>query len=233
MSYTLVLEWMPGDLYMSAVTARCTAPTSSYSVVWLPPNKVYQITLYCGSTSLVSFLVGAFRGKAWSYMKRALLFIFMTVCVLGMSACSSKDAMPETSDSASNPVQNTDISNLNGGKIWSEQDIVSMFSLVQETDWEYIDCVLIPDHASDRVGAVLFRNDKEQTSNVAFFDADGYFQQYGTYARMSDEPDFQYLGGGAVTFKLETEDGIIYNYTITISIDDSNVNFKAEDDLPK
>ena len=78
-------------------------------------------------------------------MKRALLFIFMTVCVLGMSACSSKDAMPETSDSASNPVQNTDISNLNGGKIWSEQDIVSMFSLVQETDWEYIDCVLIPD----------------------------------------------------------------------------------------
>lgn len=28
-------------------------------------------------------------------MKRALLFIFMTVCVLGMSACSSKDAMPE------------------------------------------------------------------------------------------------------------------------------------------
>ena len=61
---------MPGDLYMSAVTARCTAPTSSYSVVWLPPNKVYQITLYCGSTSLVSFLVGAFRGKAWSYMKK-------------------------------------------------------------------------------------------------------------------------------------------------------------------
>ena len=72
MSYTLVLEWMPGDLYMSAVTARCTAPTSSYSVVWLPPNKVYQITLYCGSTSLVSFLVGAFRGKAWSYMNISL-----------------------------------------------------------------------------------------------------------------------------------------------------------------
>lgn len=73
MSYTLVLEWMPGDLYMSAVTARCTAPTSSYSVVWLPPNKVYQITLYCGSTSLVSFLVGAFRGKAWSYMSSTTL----------------------------------------------------------------------------------------------------------------------------------------------------------------
>lgn len=77
MSYTLVLEWMPGDLYMSAVTARCTAPTSSYSVVWLPPNKVYQITLYCGSTSLVSFLVGAFRGKAWSYMSKAFIVLWM------------------------------------------------------------------------------------------------------------------------------------------------------------
>lgn len=166
-------------------------------------------------------------------MKRALIFILMTVCILGMSACGSKDAMPETSDSVSNPVQITDTSNLNGEKIWSEQDIASMFSLVQEIDWEYIDCVLIPDHASDRIGAVLFRNDKEKTSNVAFFDADGYFQPYGTYARMSDEPDFQYLGDGAVTFKLETEAGTIYNYTLTISIDGSNVNFKAEDNLPK
>ena len=50
---------------------------------------------------------------------------------------------------------------------------------------------------------------------------------------MSDEPDFQYLGDGAVTFKLETEDGTIYNYTLTISIDGGNVNFKAEDNLPK
>lgn len=85
MSYTLVLEWMPGDLYMSAVTARCTAPTSSYSVVWLPPNKVYQITLYCGSTSLVSFLVGAFRGKAWSYMKsnRYLTIGLLTGFIVG------------------------------------------------------------------------------------------------------------------------------------------------------
>ena len=81
MSYTLVLEWMPGDLYMSAVTARCTAPTSSYSVVWLPPNKVYQITLYCGSTSLVSFLVGAFRGKAWSYMNNFTFEEINLMCI--------------------------------------------------------------------------------------------------------------------------------------------------------
>ena len=92
MSYTLVLEWMPGDLYMSAVTARCTAPTSSYSVVWLPPNKVYQITLYCGSTSLVSFLVGAFRGKAWSYMKikRTILIILVVLSIVLIDTVQAK-----------------------------------------------------------------------------------------------------------------------------------------------
>lgn len=101
MSYTLVLEWMPGDLYMSAVTARCTAPTSSYSVVWLPPNKVYQITLYCGSTSLVSFLVGAFRGKAWSYMSSGQFWWGMTTglvagAVVGMSVAPSRREMKKT-----------------------------------------------------------------------------------------------------------------------------------------
>ena len=102
MSYTLVLEWMPGDLYMSAVTARCTAPTSSYSVVWLPPNKVYQITLYCGSTSLVSFLVGAFRGKAWSYMRtcassmRTKPFAKGAMTACGLSAPPTSNRMYST-----------------------------------------------------------------------------------------------------------------------------------------
>lgn len=166
-------------------------------------------------------------------MKRVLIFILMTVCILGMSGCASKDATLKESNSISNSDQNADTSNPERRKNWSEQDIASMFSHVQETDWEYIDCVLIPDHASDRIGAVLFYNDKKQTSNVAFFDADGDFQQCGTFAKMSAEPGFKYLGDGAVTFKLETEDGTVYNCTLTISIDDSEVNFKVEDDLAK
>ncbi len=133
-------------------------------------------------------------------------------------------ASQKTLDSVSNP---------NEDKNWSEQDITSMFSRAQEADWEYIDCVLIPDHASDRIGAVLFWNNMNKTSNVAFFDANGYYQQCGTYGKMPAEPDFTYLGDGAVTFKLEAENGTIYNYTLTISIDGNNVNFIAEDDLPK
>ncbi len=156
-------------------------------------------------------------------MKRMLIFVLTIACILGVSGCGSRGIVTETSAPASNP----------NGTSWSEQDITSMFSQVKETDWEYIDCVLISDYASDCVGALLFWDDKKETSNVAFFNADGYYQQCGTYAKMSAKPDFTYLGDGSVTFKLETEDGTIYNYTITISIDGNNVNFKAEDDFPK
>ena len=118
-------------------------------------------------------------------------------------------------------------------KTWSEHDLRSMFSNITRTDLEYIDCVLMPDHASNRVGAVLFRNNTHGTSNVAFFDADGYFQQCGTYAQTADEPNFTYLGDGAVTFQLKAEDNTVYNYTLTLSIEGNGVYFKAEDNLYK
>ncbi len=38
-------------------------------------------------------------------MKRVLIFILMTVCILGMSGCGSKDATPKESDSVSNSGQ--------------------------------------------------------------------------------------------------------------------------------
>lgn len=166
-------------------------------------------------------------------MKRAGGFIFTTVCILVMSSCGSQVTVPEASNSTSNPIQKIETSNPNEGKDWSEQDITSMFCRAQETDWEYIDCVLIPDYASDRIGAVLFWDDEKKTSNVAFFDADGYYQQCGIYAKMSAQPDFAYLGNGAVEFKLETDDGTIYNSTLTISIDGSDVHFIFKDDLLK
>lgn len=77
----------------------------------------------------------------------------------------------------------------------------------------------------------FFWNSTNKTSNVAFFDGDGYFQQSGIYAKAADEPNFTYLGDGAVTYQLKHEDGIVYNYTLTISIDGGGVNFKAESDL--
>lgn len=166
-------------------------------------------------------------------MKKVLAFILTFVCIFGMYGCGSTGTVAETSNSAGNPVQNADDTQPNEKKDWSEQDIISLFDQSRETDWEYIDCILISDHASDHIGAVLFRDDQKQTGNVAFFDENGVYQKCGVSAKIPDEPDFTYLGDGAVTFKLEADDGTIYNCTLTISIDDGNVTFKAEDDLPE
>jgi hypothetical protein len=50
--------------------------------------------------------------------------------------------------------------------------------------FEIVDSVVIPDFAYDRVGAVLYVNNKNQTSCVAFLDADGYYQSAGAYAKL-------------------------------------------------
>lgn len=164
-------------------------------------------------------------------MKRVLIFVLTILCVFGMSGCGRKAPVPETSAPVSVPAQTVETGSPDGEKTWSEQDIADLFSRVQKKDWEYRDCVLMPDHAGDRVGAVLFRNDQEGTSSVAFFRADGSCQQCGTYAKLPLNPGFTYLGNGTVTFQLESEDGTTYPFAITISVDGSEVNFKTESDL--
>lgn len=116
---------------------------------------------------------------------------------------------------------------------WSEQDMIDMFSDIRKEEWIYKECVVIPDDASGRVGAVLFQDNTHGTSNVAFFDCEGGFQQCGTYAELAEEPNFTYLGDGAVTFQLKAENGMTYHHTLTISMDGENVSFKAEDEFVK
>lgn len=112
--------------------------------------------------------------------------------------------------------------------ICSEQEVMSMFSEAKGSEWEYISHVLTPDCASDRVGAVLFRDKSKETVNVAFFDQDGGFQQCGISAELADQPEFEYLGDGTVAFKIKAEDGQIYPYKITISVKGNHVDFKAD-----
>ncbi len=144
-------------------------------------------------------------------MKRFISFVVMMLFAFGMVSCSQQEQSKE----------------------WSEQEILTMFESNREESWDIIDCVLIPDYAYDMVGAVLFWDNENETSNVAFLDADGHYQKCGTHAKTAAEANFSYFGNGALTYKLTTDDGTVYNYMLTISIDGSDVQFKAEDDLPK
>lgn len=170
-------------------------------------------------------------------MPKLRVFCLIFVVVLMMSACgrqanipgegetssSSTESVPESSGLFTEPVPE---------KVWTEQEIASMFYRTnREGKLEYIDCVLVSDKASDRVGAVLFRDPDEETTNVAFYDEDGFANQCGVYAKPAPDSDFEYLGDGKVTFQLETEDGVVYRHALTISVDGSDVFFVSEDDL--
>ena len=111
-------------------------------------------------------------------MGKVLMIFLFVVCLFGMSGCSSADTALETSSALNMPVQSTEVSvsdekGANEKESWMEEDIKSMFFRIKEEDWEYADCVLFPDQASERVGAALFWDNESGTSNVAFFDAGG------------------------------------------------------------
>lgn len=117
-------------------------------------------------------------------------------------------------------------------KSWTVGEITALFTSANAdapADLTIIDSIVIPDLAYDRVGAVLYRNNEKQTSNVAFLDAEGYCQTVGIYAKACADSRFAYCGDGTVAFDLETEEGAVRRYQVSISIEGGNVNFTVSD----
>lgn len=164
-------------------------------------------------------------------MKKSGVLFLSFICALLMSACGKEESLLAESVSDNSPSAES-VPSEDG--IRSEEKIVSMFeNMNQDGSLEYIDCVPVSDKAGDRIGAVLFWNPDKETTNVAFFAADGTAQQCAIAAKTASNPDFEYLGDGKVMFQMETESGVLYHQTITISIDGSSVRFISEDDLQK
>ena len=163
-------------------------------------------------------------------MLKSKVFCLIFVAVLMMSACGRQANTPRERETAS-PLTET-VQESSGLLTEPVPEIASMFYRTnREGKLEYIDCVLVADKASDRVGAVLFWNPDEETTNVAFYDEDGFANRCGVYAKPAPNSVFEYLGDGKVTFQLETEGGVIYRHALTISVDGSDVFFVSEDDL--
>lgn len=149
-------------------------------------------------------------------MKKIFALILSAVCILSLSACGR---------------QNEPSSKAEEKSVFSEEDIISMFTNAKKDTWEYIACAVIDDRASDRVGAVLFCDRTSGDTSVAYFDADGDFQKCSTSARLADKPDFRYIGNGTVAFYLTAEDGTDYSYNLTLRSESGNIYFTASDDL--
>ena len=105
-----------------------------------------------------------------------------------------------------------------------------MYEAIKEPEWAFIDCLTTPDKANNCVGAVLYW-DGEASTLVRFFDETGYSYCAGPVAKAADEPGFTYLGDGTVTFRLQADDGTVYDYTLTLSAGDAGANWTASDSV--
>ena len=66
---------------------------------------------------------------------------------------------------------------------------------------------------------------------MRFFDETGYSYCAGPVAKAAEDPGFTYLGDGAVTFRLQTDDGTVYDYTLRLAVSDTGANWTASDSL--
>ena len=149
-------------------------------------------------------------------MKKMAIWVTLFVLILGLAGCGVENEAPL-------PVQQS--IQAAAAKEWTVQEINSMFDSAKKQNWEFVDSLLIADHASGRVGAVLFWDDEKETSNVAFFDGEGFYQQSGIYGKTAEDPAFSYLGNGTVTFQIIADDGITYMCSLSIEIEGADVNF--------
>lgn len=153
------------------------------------------------------------------------------ILIYALTACDGRIDTVNVSEKIDENKQDIVIQDEVLKKEWSKQEIMSLFLRNADINWTIVDCVTVPDFAFDRVGIILFLDDEEQTTNVAFMNEDGYYQRCGVYAKLCSNSELTYYGNGAVTFKLQTDDGIEYTNKVTISIEDINVHFVLEDNL--
>lgn len=119
-------------------------------------------------------------------------------------------------------------------KVWTEQDVRQLFGGRQAYDESIIECVVADDGAYERVGVVMFAKENDEVSYLGFMDAEGFYAVCGTYAKLAEEPNLTYLGDGAVTFGVQTDEGKPYLIKASYSRSDDGMhtNFVFED-LPQ
>ena len=171
-------------------------------------------------------------------MRRRKLVILLAALIFSFAACA-KPVEPDPAAEAPPvlvlPVEDTAPAQVpeeapEPEKEWTQEDVRRMYQNIQEPDSVFIDCLVTPDRANGCVGAALYWDGKESTL-VRFFDEDGYSYCAGPVAKTAQDAGFAYLGDGAVTFRLQTDDAAEYDYTLTLEKTGEGVNWTAKDSL--
>ncbi len=172
-------------------------------------------------------------------MKKQWLVMLLAALIFSLAACA-KPAEPDQTAEAppvlvlpaedAAPAGPEEEAEAASEKEWTQEDIRRMYESVAKPEWMLLDCLVTPDRANGCVGAALYW-DAEESTLVRFFDEDGYSYCAGPMAKTAQDAGFAYLGGGKVTFRLQTDDGTAYDYTLTLEKTDEGVNWTARDSL--
>lgn len=171
-------------------------------------------------------------------MRRRKLVILLAALIFGLAACA-KPVEPDPAAEAPPvlvlPVEDTAPAQVpeeapEPEKEWTQEDVRWMYQSIAKPEWTLLDCLVTPDRANGCVGAALYWDGKESTL-VRFFDEDGYSYCAGPVAKTAQDAGFAYLGDGAVTFRLQTDDAAEYDYTLTLEKTGEGVNWTAKDSL--
>ena len=166
-------------------------------------------------------------------MKKTVILLFAAACVLWSSGCRGDDSLSGRADGSMPGVPSGSTSSVPDGslptvKTWTEAEILELFSAAEDHgDWMVHGCAAVTDFAFDRIGVVLFTDREEQTVNVAFLSADGFYQTCGVYAQAYGDGGLTYCGDGAVTFQGVTQEERV-TYRISFSTKEAGVNFQVE-----
>lgn len=165
-------------------------------------------------------------------MKRMLALFLTALFAFALAGCGGEEptvSAPAPTSAPPASEQSETASQSEASRTWTEEDVLELYEAEREENWEMADCVTFYDQSSGLVGAVLFRNSDTQTAGVAFLGADGSCRMGGADAPLADEPEFEYMGDGTVTFKVKGEDGKVRSHTMSITIEGVNVTFKSVD----
>lgn len=165
-------------------------------------------------------------------MKRMFALLLSALFALTLAGCGGEEptvSAPAPTSAPPASEQSETASQSETSRTWTEEEVLELYEAEREENWEMADCVTFYDQSSGLVGAVLFRNSDTQTAGVAFLGADGSCRMGGTDAPLADEPEFEYMGDGTVTFKVKGEDGKVRSHTMSITIEGVNVTFKSVD----
>lgn len=109
---------------------------------------------------------------------------------------------------------------------WTDEAIGELFENgTKSRDTTLFGAAAFPDRAQGQIGAVLYRNNANNTCYAAFLNEQGHAQLAGFPDLTGTDAGLTYLGDAAIGFRLNAPGGETLDYRVAIAIEGNGTNF--------